>query len=151
MAWWKHRFTFHAICYCISDFTSIQNRIIAQALPTHTDRPPKTTKTKNHLTRASIRVRPAAIAIVRTAYFDFIYRTFFSTDHGQGRFDGTEAYGTFHLTFGIFWHSHGLGSFVFNGVIIIQWDSNTRWMQSMRKTSRVMGFHTINNNWNTRA
>ena len=80
-----------------------------------------------------------------------IYWTFFSTAHGQSHFDGIEAYGTFHWTSSIFWHYHGLRSFVFKGVIMIQWDSNTRWMQFMRKTSRVMGFHTINNNWNPRA
>jgi hypothetical protein len=55
------------------------------------------------------------------------------------------------MTSCILWHYHGLQSFVFKGVIIIQWDSNTRWTQFMRKTSRVMGFHTINNNWNPRA
>jgi hypothetical protein len=41
-------------------------------------------------------------------------------------------------------------TFVFKGVIMIQWDSNTRWIQSMWKISRVMGFHTINS-WNPRV
>jgi hypothetical protein len=54
------------------------------------------------------------------------------------------------------WSSEFSGSltegetFVFKGVIMIQWDSSTRWIQPMWKISCVMGFHTINN-WNPRV
>lgn len=75
MAWWKHRFTFHVIRYCIFDITSIQNRIIALPLPTHIDRPTKTSKTTNHVTRADaaeLQLPPCKLHIL-TSYLELSF------------------------------------------------------------------------------